>query len=80
MKTNFITGREAAGMIVTGGFVGIGVPEEIHKKIEQRFLATGEPNNLGLIYSAWQGDGKDKGLNHLGMRVWLLRLLVGIGD
>jgi len=83
MKTNFITGREAAemiesnSMIATGGFVGIGVPEEIHKKIEQRFLATGEPNNLGLIYSAGQGDGKDKGLNHLGHEGLITKVIGG---
>ncbi|HJO92954.1 MAG TPA: acyl CoA:acetate/3-ketoacid CoA transferase [Victivallales bacterium] len=72
MGVQFISGTEAAEMITdgsmvsTGGFVGIGVPEEIHKKIEERYKKTGHPNNLGLMYSAGQGDGCDKGLNHLG--------------
>ena len=72
MRAKFITGREAAcmindnAMVGTGGFVGIGVPEEILKNIENRFLETGSPKNLGLIYAAGQGDGKEKGLNHLG--------------
>ena len=53
-------------LIASGGFVGTGVPEEILCEIEKNFLETGSPKNIGLIYSAGQGDGKEKGLNHLG--------------
>lgn len=52
-------------VVATGGFVGIGVAEEILTEIENRYLETNEPNNLTLIYAAGQGDGKTKGLNHL---------------
>lgn len=51
--------------VATGGFVGIGVAEEILTEIEKSYLENKKPNNLTLIYAAGQGDGKEKGLNHL---------------
>jgi propionate CoA-transferase len=81
-KGKFVSAADAVGIIRDGdtvgteGFLGAGFAEEIAVEIEDRFLKTGNPRNLRIIYAAGQGDGKDRGLNHLGHE-GLVRTVIG---
>ena len=63
--------------IAVGGFVGIGVAEEILTALENRFIETSTPQDLTLIFAAGIGDSKDRGLNHLGYESMLKRVIGG---
>ena len=83
MPLNVMTARAAAELIrdgdtiITDGFIGSCFAEELAIGLEQRYLETGTPKDLTLVYCAGQGDGSSRGLNHLGHEGLLSRVIGG---
>ncbi|NJO55328.1 MAG: acyl CoA:acetate/3-ketoacid CoA transferase [Rhodospirillales bacterium] len=83
MTSKIVSAAEAVAVINDGdtlantGFIGSGAPEELLAMLEQRFLQTGRPRNLTIVFAAGQGDSADRGLNRLGHDGLLKRVIGG---
>lgn len=81
MKSKIISSTEAVQIVKSGdtlavqAFTGVAHPEELSVMLEKRFLETGLPRDLTLFYSAGNGDGKDKCVNHYSHPVFLKRCI-----
>lgn len=82
-RIKFVTTKEAASMIPDGarigsvGFMLTGTPEEMFIEIENRFLESGAPKGISLMWASGPGDGKEvRGFNHL-CHEGLLKRVVG---
>ena len=82
MKNKIVSAPEALAIVRDGdtvafsGFVGSGTPEELIAALEQRFVSSGTPRDLTLLFAAAPGDGKERGLNRLA-KPGLVRRAVG---
>lgn len=64
-------------VLATSGYGGNGTADQLLVALQQRFLETGSPRDLTLVFAGGQGDGKDKGLNRLGHEGLLKRVIGG---
>ncbi|MBE6062843.1 MAG: 3-oxoacid CoA-transferase [Clostridium butyricum] len=62
--------------LAVSGFAAVAVPECLLKELGERFLNEDNPRDITLMFAAGQGDGKDKGLNHIAYE-GLIKKIVG---
>jgi propionate CoA-transferase len=66
------------GMIIAAsGFGGCCHPEAVTAAVEARFLASGNPRNLTLLFAASTGDRKTRGMGHFGYEGLVARVIAG---
>lgn len=78
-----ITAAEAVALIQDGdvvassGYGGNGTAEALFEALEQRFLDQRAPRGLTVVWAGGQGDGKGRGLDHLGHEGLIKRTIGG---
>jgi propionate CoA-transferase len=83
VKNKVVSASEAIAIVRDGdtiafsGFVGTGTPDELIGELERRFLETGHPRDLTLVFAAAPGDGKERGLNKLAHKGLVKRVVGG---
>ncbi len=83
MRKKVVSASEAIAILRDGdtlccsGFGSNGVPVELILALEKRFLETGTPNNLTLLFGGGPGDGATGGVNHLAHEGMLKRVIGG---
>lgn len=65
------------GVVVWSGFIGAGFAEAVAAALERRFLETGHPRGLTLLFCAGIGDSATRGLNRLGHDGMVARVVAG---
>jgi propionate CoA-transferase len=58
---------KSGSRVVTGGFGSCGHPDSLSKALRNRFLRTGEPKGLRLLFAAGSGDRSGRGLDQLAL-------------
>ena len=64
-------------VLAVSGYGTNGVPEKLLAGLQTRFLESGAPNGLTLMYAGGIGDGRERGLNRLGYERLLKRVIGG---
>lgn len=70
---NIITAGQAASLIkenwclIPGGFGSCGHPDALTEALRDRFIDTGHPRNLNLLFGAGPGDKEGKGIDKLAL-------------
>lgn len=83
MKNKIVSPDDSVALIQDGdtlcisGFVGTGTPEELIIALEKRFLTTGTPRDLTLVFAAAPGDGDSRGVNRLAHKGLIKRVIGG---
>ena len=83
MRKKVVSAAEAIAILHDGdtlccaGFGSNGVPVELILALEKRFMETGSPRDLTLLFGGGPGDGGTGGANHLGHEGMLKRVIGG---
>jgi len=81
--TKIISATDAIALVQDNDVVAVsghgtnGVPEKLLVELETRFTNQEEPRDLTLMFAGGIGDGKDRGLNRLGHKGLLKKVIGG---